>query len=156
MRNQPEFGRDKDGHALYEHECPVCKKKFVAVKRRKFCSIGCSVTLSNRRRLGPLSNFWISGRTEDERVESYKQEHPNRVKAVNDLNYAVESGRVTKGTVCEICGTSGEKIAGHHQEYSEPLKVNWLCYSCHKKVHDTVSLVVELTSLEITKCQSLT
>lgn len=45
---------------------------------------------------------------------------------------AVKSGGLIK-TPCEICGD--EKVQGHHSDYSQPLKVNWLCKEHHLQVH---------------------
>lgn len=48
---------------------------------------------------------------------------------------AIEAGILKKPTGCEICGGEG-RINGHHENYSYPLKVLWICSSCHKKIHN--------------------
>lgn len=35
---------------------------------------------------------------------------------------------------CEHCG-SNENMNMHHEDYSRPLEVIWLCRKCHLKVH---------------------
>jgi hypothetical protein len=35
---------------------------------------------------------------------------------------------------CEKCG-SEESIHAHHEDYSKPLSVNWLCRKCHIQLH---------------------
>lgn len=39
--------------------------------------------------------------------------------------------------VCESCNTIDENsvLHGHHDDYSKPLDVLWLCRSCHIKHH---------------------
>jgi hypothetical protein len=41
------------------------------------------------------------------------------------LNAYVRRGVIQKGP-CEVCGTDKE-IQAHHDDYSKPLKVRWLC-----------------------------
>ena len=47
---------------------------------------------------------------------------------------AVRDGRLTKES-CESCETD-KNIHGHHDNYSKPLDVRWLCAACHRKWHD--------------------
>lgn len=35
---------------------------------------------------------------------------------------------------CSECGIRGV-VDGHHSDYSEPLKVIWLCRQCHADIH---------------------
>jgi hypothetical protein len=34
---------------------------------------------------------------------------------------------------CEVCGV--EKVDAHHDDYSKPLEVRWLCRAHHMEVH---------------------
>lgn len=49
------------------------------------------------------------------------------------VRQAVAAGTLTRGP-CEVCGTT-ERIHGHHDDYSKPLSVRWLCSSHHSKWH---------------------
>jgi hypothetical protein len=44
--------------------------------------------------------------------------------------YAFRRGRITQ-TPCEHCGIE-ERLEMHHDDYSKPLEVRWLCVPCHK------------------------
>lgn len=47
---------------------------------------------------------------------------------------AIEKGEIKKPDTCEICGNK-KKLDGHHDDYSKPYEVKWLCRKCHKRVH---------------------
>ena len=53
------------------------------------------------------------------------------------LRNAVSNGKIIKPSKCENCKTLCAKrnIEGHHNDYSKPLKVKWLCQGCHGKIH---------------------
>ncbi len=50
------------------------------------------------------------------------------------LGSAIKRGDVEKPDVCQECGAGG-RIHGHHEDYSKPLEVDWLCATCHAKRH---------------------
>lgn len=52
--------------------------------------------------------------------------------------HAIKSGGLVKG-VCEVCGS--EDSRAHHDDYSKPLEVRWLCPLHHKALHREVSNV---------------
>jgi rubredoxin len=45
---------------------------------------------------------------------------------------ALKNKKIKKSFICEVCG-SKKNTHGHHKNYRYPLKVNWLCPSCHSK-----------------------
>ena len=52
---------------------------------------------------------------------------------------ALRSGALVKGTRCEDCSVTealGATLLAHHEDYSRPLEVVWLCRSCHFKRHE--------------------
>jgi transposase-like protein len=51
--------------------------------------------------------------------------------------FAVKLGVLTKALNCEICGIEG-KMEGHHEDYSKPLDVKWVCKTCHKHIHKKI------------------
>ena len=48
--------------------------------------------------------------------------------------HAINSGELIKPDVCSECGTV-DRVPGHHEDYSKPLEVIWLCGKCHRKRH---------------------
>lgn len=65
---------------------------------------------------------------------SVKHRKPEMYQAHKTFTLAVKHGRLQRGTTCEQCG-SDRHINGHHDDYSKPLEVRWLCGSCHTKHH---------------------
>ena len=47
---------------------------------------------------------------------------------------ALRDGKMTRPSHCQGCGDKCNPH-GHHEDYSKPLDVVWLCPSCHKTVH---------------------
>jgi ribosomal protein S27AE len=46
----------------------------------------------------------------------------------------VRDGTLVKLVFCEHCGNACFTVA-HHEDYSRPLYVDWLCGSCHRRAH---------------------
>lgn len=64
----------------------------------------------------------------------YKQQHPDKYRAHRALEYAIRLGRIAKPKLCESCREK-KRLEGHHNDYSKPLKVKWLCRHCHNETH---------------------
>lgn len=56
----------------------------------------------------------------------------NKVAARMMVRAALIGGILTKQP-CESCGAL--KVEAHHEDYNEPLKVNWLCNRDHRRLH---------------------
>ena len=54
-----------------------------------------------------------------------------RLRARAAVNAAVKAGTLRKPERCDHCLGAG-RLTGHHEEYSRPLAVRWLCDSCHR------------------------
>jgi len=58
--------------------------------------------------------------------------YPEKERARRQLREAVNLGKITRNP-CEVCGK--QKAHGHHDDYSKPLEVRWLCALHHSEVH---------------------
>lgn len=63
----------------------------------------------------------------------------NRVKqtAREFLNANIRKGLIVRPEFCSTCNKSC-KPHGHHEDYSKPLEVIWLCRGCHADVHKSM------------------
>ena len=59
-----------------------------------------------------------------------KENAPEREVARGRLHTAMKSGKIIRPNKCSKCGKYC-KPEGSHTDYSKPLKVEWLCKSCH-------------------------
>ena len=60
---------------------------------------------------------------------------PLKVDAVVLINKEIKEGRLIKPSDCSVCSSTTRVIHGHHDDYSKPLSVRWLCPVCHKRWH---------------------
>lgn len=65
------------------------------------------------------------------RNRKYALTHPERASAKRAVMTEVRSGRLVRQP-CEICGAAAQ---AHHDDYSKPLDVIWLCPNHHGERH---------------------
>ena len=89
----------------------------------------------NRIKCNEWSKEWkIKNREKDrEYKKTYAFKYPEKRKAKNLLNSAIRWGKMKRGKCCEQCGV--ETVCdGHHEDYSKPYNVIWLCRQCHNTI----------------------
>jgi hypothetical protein len=65
--------------------------------------------------------------------KEWRERNPQNKRAQEKLQYAVRKGKI-KRKPCEVCN-SKIQIEAHHDDYSKPLKVRWLCQKHHNELH---------------------
>lgn len=70
----------------------------------------------------------------NKRKRASNKAYPERVRARYLLREALRKGQVTRPATCAICDKP-KRVVAHHEDYSKPLEVEWLCYSCHGYKH---------------------
>jgi len=61
-----------------------------------------------------------------------KIKYPEKYHANQLLNYAIKKRRIKRGN-CEVCNK--KQAQGHHDDYTKPLDVRWLCHLHHAEYH---------------------
>jgi len=88
----------------------------------------------NKLNLGENNPNWKGGISKNHyhykklQVERY----PERVKARKLVGRAIESGKLVRKP-CLICGK--KEVQGHHEDYSKPLDIIWICKKHHDMYH---------------------
>lgn len=132
-------GNDKD-HKTYR--CKNCAKRYrknhsfrARENRRKYF-------LKNREKERLYRKNYYQEHREEAllKVKRFQIDEPEKYKARNSANYAKKIGKL-QPKPCSVCGNL--EINMHHNNYSEPLKVVWLCRKHHKRLHIKMSIQEE-------------
>lgn len=68
-----------------------------------------------------------------ERNRAWSLANPEKVRTRSLVYRAVVAGRLVRPKSCSRCGKR-TKVEGHHEDYSKPLEVTWVCRSCHRAI----------------------
>lgn len=75
---------------------------------------------------------WINKESAINASRKWAANNREKRSAYNAVQIALKSGALKRGP-CSVCGAT--KVHAHHVDYSQKLKVVWLCHQCHKKEH---------------------
>ena len=129
-----------------ERTCLICKSLFKArpylVKKGHgiYCSRKCHSSANGRSNAltgvmkGENNPNWKGGIKNDRYRYKLidKERHPEKHKARDAVGKAKRSGKLIPKP-CFICGKN--EVHAHHDDYSKPLQVKWLCIKCHSQEH---------------------
>lgn len=93
----------------------------------------------NERRKRSLERYYknkkagkVSIKYVSEQVYKWRNKNPIKTKAHRLVFVEVRAGRMKKKP-CGVCGNI--KVEAHHQDYTKPLEVLWLCRKHHAEQH---------------------
>ena len=69
-------------------------------------------------------------------IERYRKKYPEKLRARQMIQAQVRAGEIEKLNC--LCGAKGTQA--HHEDYSKPLEVIWLCSTCHGQRHSRYEL----------------
>lgn len=110
--------------------CDYCHKVFmdkpssIARKKRHFCCQQCYTNFRIEFLPPEEHNSYGSGYSKGERER--------RSKARSKWHHYARDNKIAPQP-CEKCGCP--KAEAHHDDYSKPLAVRWLCFKCHREWH---------------------
>ena len=134
-----EFNRHSSGKYGLRPRCKKClaalrivyyaaNREKVAIKHREYYA-------KNREKIKARVRKYSCQHREDlsEKRREYRASDPIRRFAHDIVSEARRRGELTPCS-CENCGSTN-KTEAHHGDYSKPLDVQWLCRSCHMRLH---------------------
>lgn len=121
--------------------CKSCTKKAVAARAAKLALDPTWAAKERERHRLKQQRYRAEGRAcvlkgakKTATIRKYRRKHPEKYKAHIAVGNAIRAGKLTRKP-CEVCGA--KKVHAHHDDYSQPLAVRWLCSIHHKQVHHT-------------------
>jgi len=61
--------------------------------------------------------------------------NPEKRKAHGVISKALKAKKIIRPDRCAICGKKDMILHAHHEDYSKPLDVLWVCVQCHQHIH---------------------
>jgi len=107
------------------HKCKECVKAYTNNRR---------LDLYEREKV--LESDLRRSRTPERKAYAIEAQRKRRTrerqkyKARNAVNNAIRDGRIQR-LPCEICS---EKAQAHHEDYSKPFEIRWLCFKHHREL----------------------
>ncbi len=112
-------------------------KKFRQENNEKYLQLQRNYRLKDLEKYRELSRKYFKSE-EYKRKRNLRKGHlkynPFKIKARKILQAAVRVNFILRPNTCSKCGIEC-KPDGHHDDYSKPLEVRWLCKICHNHEH---------------------
>ncbi|MCA2656375.1 hypothetical protein [Microcystis sp. M061S2] len=98
---------------------------------------------SGRDQKGNKNNNWKGGISKNRYLYKLKDKikFPLKHRARDIVRKRIKRGTLLKEP-CSIC-KSTERIQAHHEDYSKPLNIIWLCEKCHRKEHANPTVALQ-------------
>jgi hypothetical protein len=119
--------RMKDGHLNYCKTCKVSYQKNRPVDAVR--KIEKKRSQKPKRKKFAYANLCRWRKENPDKVREQVQRYPEKRRARAIVARAIRDGKLKKG----ICACGSKMVHAHHEDYSKPLDVEWLCATCHAK-----------------------
>lgn len=118
----------RGAESFYSYNRTLCKACVKDREHKRYRAKRAEIAAYDRNRNATAKRR----KSQVERSLRHNAVHPERKKARQAVNHAIQAGRLERQP-CEVCGNP--KAQGHHDDYSKPLQVRWLCHVHHREVH---------------------
>lgn len=100
-----------------------------------------SETVRHRNKSRRYRELGIAPKPDPAASARWANRNPKKRNAHHAVYVALRDGCLTK-LPCAICGD--QKSEAHHEDYSRPLDVVWLCVTCHNERHNEIRKCMRL------------
>lgn len=128
-KNLSAFGADKYKKSGLKPQCKACRVESQRTWRA-------TADAKRKAKIYRRDNAEILQAKKEERYKG----SPERLSIPTKVFRAIESGKLTREP-CSVCGAT-EYVDGHHNDYTKPLDVVWLCRTHHRRLHQQMLDVV--------------
>lgn len=149
------FSKDASRADGLQNKCKACRRNRYIAHRREEILYAAAYIAKHADRIYPLKRAYnkanrkpVTPEMRQQYTMRHQSRHPEKVQARRLLRNAVKSGRIAKPGACSECLQAYPKaqIHGHHEDYSKPYDVTWLCATCHGRQHRVYAVGVEVTA----------
>ena len=63
--------------------------------------------------------------------DKWAKRNEHKIMAHKLADNAVRKGLIIRPDACNRCGAKATRLEKHHEDYSKPLAIEWLCPACH-------------------------
>lgn len=138
---------DKDLSEFYKHsqmksgylsQCKSCKKSYQNKYRKENIEYVRQYDRNRPNKEQRYINDYVRRKSikykeaKNKNAKKYNEKNKLKKSAHSKVQCAIETGKLIKEK-CKVCGN--EKTHGHHEDYSKPLEVIWLCHKHHMEIH---------------------
>lgn len=96
------------------------------------CKVCNRIDAAKQLEKNKLNPEWLEKEKERVRKKQMAKKGDERTLLYADVGRKIKSGEIAKKP-CEVCGK--EKTQGHHEDYSKPHDLVWLCVRHHQDRH---------------------
>ena len=151
--DEPEVKKCKrcGGTARYAHRhCKTCKDrqtaKYRAENPMKYKGLASAWYFKNAEKILEARKTTEARKRARKSTRQWEKNHPESKRAHDLVRYALRAGRLTK-SACEVCGSLTAEA--HHDDYSKPLDVRWLCKKHHHEHHRTHRAEILISPIKV-------
>lgn len=124
-----EFTPRPDRPSGLRSKCKVCEQELLTARHRA------DLESSRERRRA----YFRGDPNGQARIEAERRRSPIKHRARVAVYHAIKTGKLEKPAGCVRCGDT-YRVEAHHDDYTKPLDVMWLCTACHRVRHRELRL----------------